>query len=91
LTTPQGLPADTQQNSSSLVRALGVGDLTWLYIVAIVNLNIVPVVAAEGLRTIWLWTAAILFFFIPQGIAVIELAEKMPGRRSLPLDQGNLW
>jgi glutamate:GABA antiporter len=68
-----------------LVRALGVADLTWLYLVAVVNLNIVPVVAADGLRTLWLWAAAILFFFVPQGIAVIELAEQMPGEGGLYL------
>jgi len=73
------------------VRALGVGDLTWLYIVAIVNLNIVPVVAAEGLRTIWLWTAAILFFFIPQGIAVIELARRCQGRAVSTFGPRKLW
>ncbi len=71
--------------SGSLVRALGVGDLTWLYLVAVVNLNIVPVVAADGISTLWLWAVAILFFFIPQGIAVIELAEQMPGEGGLYL------
>jgi glutamate:GABA antiporter len=68
-----------------LVRALGVADLTWLYLVAVVNLNIVPVVAAGGPQTLWLWLAVILFFFIPQGIAVIELAEQMPGEGGLYL------
>jgi amino acid transporter len=71
--------------SPHLTRALGVGDLTWLYVVAVVNLNIVPVVAAEGGRAFWLWCAAIVFFFVPQGIAVIELAERMPGEGGLYL------
>jgi amino acid transporter len=64
---------------------LGVADLTWLYLVAIVNLNFIPVVAAEGMQAVWLWVAAILFFFLPQGIAVIELAERMPGEGGLYL------
>src|ERR1700722_15273976 len=68
-----------------LVRALGVLDLTWLYLVAVVNLNLVPVVASEGLRIMWLWGAAILFFFVPQGICVIELARRMPGEGGLYL------
>jgi len=67
------------------VRALGVADLTWLYLVAVVNLNFVPVVAADGLRAVWLWLAAILCFFLPQGIAVLELAERMPGEGGLYL------
>jgi glutamate:GABA antiporter len=85
LITSQGSPDDIAKPAVPLVRALGVGDLTWLYVVAIVNLNIVPVVAADGGRTVWLWTAAILLFFIPQGIAVIELAQQMPGEGGLYL------
>jgi amino acid transporter len=73
------------QASGSLVRALGVSDLTWLYLVAVVNLNVVPVVAADGFRVLWLWAAVILFFFVPQAIGVIELAEQMPGEGGLYL------
>lgn len=78
-------PSGAQTSSVSLVRALGVTDLTWLYVVAIVNLNIVPALAAEGVRVAWVWTAALLCFFAPQSIAVIELAERMPGEGGLYL------
>jgi len=50
-----------------------------LAVVAVVNLNVVPVIAANGRGTLWLWLAALLFFFLPQGIAVIELSHHMPG------------
>jgi amino acid transporter len=73
------------ERSPHLTRALGVADLTWLYLAAIVNLNIVPVIAAEGSRTIWLWFGAALCFFIPQGIAVVELAARIPGEGGLYL------
>jgi amino acid transporter len=62
-----------------LKRALGVWDLTWLSIVAIANPNVVPVIAAAGPTTIWLWIAAIAFFFLPQGIGVIALSRRFPG------------
>ncbi len=62
-----------------LRRALGTRDLTLLAIAAVVNLNVVPVIAASGRGTVWFWLAALLFFFIPQGIAVIELSHHMPG------------
>lgn len=75
----------SQTPSTSLVRALGVADLTWLYLVAVVNLNIVPVVAASGSKVMWLMAAAIALFFLPQGISVIELAEHMPGEGGLYL------
>ncbi len=69
-----------------LIRALSVSDLTWLYVAAVVTLNIIPVVAAEEGRALWLWLAAILFFFfVPKGIAVLELAERMPGEGGLHL------
>jgi amino acid transporter len=67
------------------VRALGVSDLTWLYLVAVVNLNVVPAIAVGGVRVMWLMGAAILLFFVPQGIGVIELAEHLPGEGGLYL------
>src|SRR5277367_4915630 len=82
MATPSATPNSTL---NSLVRTLGVGDLTWLYLVAVVNLNTIPVIAAEGFHVMWLWAAVTLFFFLPQGIAVIELAEQMPGEGGLYL------
>jgi amino acid transporter len=61
-----------------LKRALGVWDLTWLSVVAIANLNVLPVIAASGPAVMWIWLAALLFFFLPQGIAVIELSREFP-------------
>ena len=72
-------------DTSSLVRALGVADLTWLYLVAVVNMNVMPVIAVAGPRVVWLLAAAILLFFLPQGISVIELAEHLPGEGGLYL------
>ena len=73
------------QASGSLVRALGVNDLTWLYLVAVVNLNVVPVVASDGFPVLWLWLIVILCFFLPQGVGVIELSEQTPGEGGLYL------
>lgn len=71
-------PNTVHQTPTHLKRALGPWDLTWLCVVAIANLNIVPVIAAGGPTTIWLWLAALLLFFLPQGIAVIELSHRLP-------------
>ncbi len=43
------------------------------------NLNVVPSIAANGGVTVWLWLIALVFFFWPQGVAVIELAHRYPG------------
>jgi glutamate:GABA antiporter len=48
-------------------------------VVAVFNLNVVPSIAANGGVTVWLWLIALLLFFWPQGIAVIELAHRYPG------------
>jgi glutamate:GABA antiporter len=61
-----------------LKRALGMWDLVLLFVVAVANLNVVPVIAADGPVTIWLWTLALIFFFWPQGIAVVELSNRFP-------------
>jgi glutamate:GABA antiporter len=62
-----------------LRRVLGRRDLVLLFVVAVFNLNVVPSIAANGGVTLWLWMIALLFFFWPQGIAVIELAHRFPG------------
>ncbi len=79
------LPIRDAAERPVLTRALGVRDLTWLYVVAIVNLNVVPVIAAEGSRIAWAWLVTLLLFFLPQAVSVIELAERMPGEGGLYL------
>lgn len=61
-----------------LPRSLGLWDLILLNIVAVLNLNLVPVAAAGGFPSIALWVAALLLFFLPQGIAVAEFATRYP-------------
>ena len=72
----QSAPKDAP--AAHLKRALGVRDLTFLYVAAIANLNLVPVIAGSGPTTVWLWMAALALFFLPQGIAVIELSNRFP-------------
>jgi len=62
-----------------LKRVLGRRDLVLLFVVAVFNLNVLPSIAANGGVTVWLWVVALVLFFWPQGIAVIELAHRYPG------------
>ena len=62
-----------------LERVLGRGDLILLFVVAVANLNLVPAISASGPITLWLWMLALISFFVPQGVAVTELA--LWGRR----------
>ncbi len=75
----------SQAAPSQLRRVLGKGDLVLLSVVAITNLNLVPVVAAGGPVTLWLWLLALAFFFWPQGVAVIELSARYPGEGGIYL------
>ena len=68
-----------------LKRVLGRWDLMLLIVVAVTNLNIVPVVAAGGAVTIWLWLLAIAGYFVPQGVAVIALSHRYPGEAGVYL------
>ncbi len=67
------------EDQPHLKRVLGRFDLVLLFVVAVFNLNVVPSIAANGGVTVWLWVIALVLFFWPQGIAVIELAHRYPG------------
>ncbi|HTR23046.1 MAG TPA: APC family permease [Terriglobales bacterium] len=69
----------SDSNQPHLKRVLGRFDLVLLFVVAVFNLNVVPSIAANGGVTVWLWLISLLLFFWPQGIAVIELAQRYPG------------
>jgi len=78
--TNRAAPADTAPpEQPHLKRVLGRRDLVLLFVVAVFNLNVVPSIAANGGVTVWLWLIALLLFFWPQGVAVIELANRYPG------------
>ena len=63
-----------------------------LFVVAVFNLNVVPSIAANGGVTVWLWIISLVMFFWPQGIAVLELAHRYPGRgRRLFVGEGSFW
>ena len=68
-----------EKEAPRLRRVLGRWDLVLLFVVAVFNLNVVPSIAANGGVTVWLWIISLLLFFWPQGIAVIELAQRYPG------------
>src|ERR1700704_2518967 len=73
-----------------LRRVLGRWDLVLLFVVAVFNLNVVPSIAANGGVTVWLWIISLVLFFWPQGIAVIELAQRYPGEGGVYLWTNNM-
>lgn len=69
----------------NLHRELGLFDLTLLLVIAVVNINTIPVIAAAGWRTITLWLLAFVLFLIPQGLAVAEFGKRYPGEGGIYL------
>ena len=69
----------------TLERVLGRRDLILLFVVAVANLNIVPSIAGAGLASMPLWLLALVTYFWPQGVAVIELSEHWPNEGGIYL------
>jgi amino acid transporter len=75
----------TAETTPQLKRELGRWDLVWLCVVAITNLNLVPVFASSGPIALWLLLLALAVFFWPQGVTVIELSHRYPGEGGIYL------
>lgn len=72
-------------SAPNLRRELGLFDLTLLLVIAVVNINTIPLIAAAGWRSITLWVLAFVFFLIPQGISVAEFGKRYPGEGGIYL------
>lgn len=74
-----------------LKRILGLSDLSFFLIAALVNLNSVPVVASAGSVALVLWIAGFFLFFIPQAIAVLELSKRSPNEGGIYVWNKKAW
>ena len=74
-----------------LKRVLGLSDLSFFLIAALVNLNSVPVVASAGPVALVLWLAGFFLFFIPQAIAVLELSNRAPQEGGIYVWNKKAW
>lgn len=63
---------------TGLVRALTLRDLVLLNTAAVLGLRHLGTSAKAGPATLLLWVLAAVFFFVPQGLAVIELSSRFP-------------
>ena len=64
--------------SPSLERQLSLRDLALFNLVAILGISWVATAAKAGPGSLTLWILAAALFFVPQGLAVIQLAADMP-------------
>jgi len=65
-------------NSELIPKTLRTTDIIWLNVAAIVGLRWVSLAASSGYTSIILWCLALLFFFLPQAVAVITLTRRYP-------------
>src|ERR1700751_5306321 len=69
---------ETTQSAPKLVRALKLRDLVLFNLVAVLGLRHLGTTAKFGPGSLLMWLIAAVFFFIPQGLAVIELSSRFP-------------
>ena len=72
---------ETPKNTPHLVRALKLRDLILFNLVAVLGLRHLGTTAKFGPGSLLMWLIAAVFFFIPQGLAVIELFITFSKRR----------
>ena len=66
-------------NSPTLRRELGLADLVLLNVAAVVSVRWIAAAAHVGPGVLLLWLLAILLYFLPCALAVVELATRFPG------------
>jgi len=76
--------AEPLMHAPELPRAMGLRDLVLFNVVTVLSLRWLATAAAAGPSSIALWLLAALFFFIPQGLAVSDLAARYP-------DEGGIY
>jgi len=72
------MTTETTQTTAHLVRALKLRDLVLFNLVAVLGLRHLGTTAKFGPGSLLMWLIAAVFFFIPQGLAVIELSSRFP-------------
>ncbi len=68
-----------------LVRTLGVLDLVFLNVAAILGIRYLSTAAQMGPSSLVLWLLAVVIFFIPSGLTVMELSSRLPGEGGIYL------
>jgi amino acid transporter len=73
-----GVIAQENKQAAQLPRALKLRDLVLFNLVAVLGLRHLATAAKYGPSSLIIWLIAAIFFFVPQGLAVIELSSRFP-------------
>lgn len=77
------LPTNSEATAASLPRVLGLRDVILLYAIAVVSLQWLSTAAQMGPSSLVLWLVALFVFFVPSGLAVMELSSRYDGEGGL--------
>ncbi len=72
------------ESAPQLKRTLNLRDLVLFNLVAVIGIGWVATAAKAGLSSLTLWLLAAILFFIPQGLAVLQLSSSYP-------DEGGIY
>src|SRR2546423_9054838 len=72
------MATETTPSRPQLVRALKLRDLVLFNLVAVLGLRHLGTTAKFGPGSLLMWLITAVFFFIPQGLAVMELSSRFP-------------
>jgi glutamate:GABA antiporter len=75
--------ANSEASVDGLPRVLGLRDVVLLYAIAVVSLQWLSTAAQIGPSSLVLWLVALLVFFVPSGLAVMELSSRYDGEGGL--------
>ncbi len=70
---------ESSRHDGGLHRTLGVMDLVFLNVAAILGIRWLSTAAQMGPSSLVLWLLAVVIFFIPSGLTVMELSSRLPG------------
>jgi amino acid transporter len=80
------MSATSQEGAAGgLHRTLGITDLVFLYIAAILGIRWLSTAAQMGPSSLVLWLLAVVIFFIPSGLTVMELSSRDSGEGGIYL------
>ena len=77
--------AGQEGSGGGLIRTLGVMDLVFLNIAAILGIRWLSTAAQMGPSSLVLWLLAVVIFFIPSGLTVMELSSRDSGEGGIYL------
>jgi amino acid transporter len=77
--------AENNEQGGGLRRTLGVMDLVFLNVAAILGIRWLSTAAQMGPSSLVLWLLAVVIFFIPSGLTVMELSSRLPGEGGIYL------